>query len=266
MPASGNRDNQSVSAAQARRLRGMVRPVPASVFDFGTVTNPLSTTPLLQTRLRSLRRNDRISAARSPVSERDGKERKQHGRPAFSCRGDQFFLIFVVQRAANVLALTQHFDRIANRTPETMGFEDGAKGADFDVHRSSRDPARQTPRLIGAHSASLRDLGRLPRDRWLPLSLTWMFSTGAGGCCGAARAARSGTDGNGSYCYCETAQIRRTAGTPSHRQSWIEIQCLIPNPNARSPSSFQRWRDSMAFGELSTLAPALSIPRSVCQV
>ena len=31
--------------------------------------------------------------------------------------------------------------------------------------------------LINAHSASLRDLGRLPRDRWLPLSLSWMFST-----------------------------------------------------------------------------------------
>ena len=31
-----------------------------------------------------------------------------------------------------------------------MGFEDGAKGADFDIHRSSRHAGSQTPRLIGA--------------------------------------------------------------------------------------------------------------------
>jgi hypothetical protein len=31
-----------------------------------------------------------------------------------------------------------------------MGFEDGPKGADLDVHRSSRYAGRETPRLIGA--------------------------------------------------------------------------------------------------------------------
>src|ERR1700694_4893934 len=63
-----NRANQRVSAADARRLSGIVRPVPASVLDFGTVMKPRSITPFFQTRLKSFLCNARISAARSPVS------------------------------------------------------------------------------------------------------------------------------------------------------------------------------------------------------
>ena len=49
-------------------------------------------------------------------------------------------------------------------------------------------------------------------------------------------------------------QVHNTAAGLSSCRRWIEIQCLVPDPNARSPSSFQRRRDSMAFGALSTIA------------
>ncbi len=66
--SSANRASHILSTAHTREVRGMVRPVPASVFDFGTVSSPLTTTPLSQFRRRSIIRNERASDARRPVS------------------------------------------------------------------------------------------------------------------------------------------------------------------------------------------------------
>lgn len=67
-----------------------------------------------------------------------------------------------------------------------------------------------------------------------------------------------------------TATAKQYRIVEQHDRSLIEqvldgIQCPLPDPKARSPSSFQRRRDSMAFDALRTLAPAVSIPRSTAR-
>src|ERR1035437_10529466 len=68
-----------------------------------------------------------------PAIEGQDKERKQNGRSALSRRVDQLLFIFVTEGAANVASLMEHFDRIGNRTPEPVNFQDAWERADFQV-------------------------------------------------------------------------------------------------------------------------------------
>ena len=125
-------------------MSGTLRPVPASVFDLGTVSAPFSITPLRHSNIRSRLCNHCISEARSPLSRLTINKGEKGRRAALRCCVYELLFISATNRAPYVAPLSKALHLVRNGSPQPVSLEDLAQYVNFEIHRTRRLLFRQS--------------------------------------------------------------------------------------------------------------------------